>query len=778
MQNKMKQKTTTLLRTLCATLLLFGTTLSTRAEVIWSPTNQDLAIPSDDVVVISETIEVESGISVGEGGSLIILPGACLTTERTISVSEGGTVYVLGRLSAGESITNKGTIYIPTGVIGCGNIDAFREIVNTEGAIHCLKGRAHKIHSDDVVYGDIQDDLDVSTIYTFKKIDGVPADKAHGNEGYRDYYEAGLTFGDETVDLGQYFDLNLVSGSYEEIADLDDWKTRGEGVERYLEDYRAGKIDVLKAFAAELSVDEGTYGDYVDEIEESLHKNYIDQILTEGERAVALAYVTALYDEHPDDIDLEYFAALIAQASMDQLPDYIREANASTDLTRQKADAASDLDGKFSKLKKEFPDFCETYKDMVADVREACLARIDAAPSGYLLDEAVSLNEDDFDLLNGKASIVAELYELQTKIGDYDPESDVAAIVAATNWDDLFSIFWDVNKKYELVLQKLDSKTQLQELAVLYGYALSDEELQSIDDASDGDELQQAYDNLYMKIIGNMAFTIGSNFYPVVDAGNDQYAVLGGEVFFEDGLIYGNDRDVEVEYLTYARTFANTNWQPLYVPFSLSYDDWKDGYDVAAINNFHEYTDTDGEITSVELEVRFVTSGTLLPNHPYLIRAHEGSDEEQWFSLGARVLYSSAENSIDCSSVERTYTFAGSYKSMAGLKSMGAIFLSGGKLCMAADDDVTLKGQRWYLTVEDRNPQVIDDNASVRPVSYTIRVTGEGADDATAIGVITTPQPDATGAFVPAGLYNLQGQRVSDDYRGLVIENGRKVYRK
>ena len=225
MQNKMKQKATTLLRTLCATLLLFGTTLSTRAEVIWSPTNQDLAIPSDDVVVISETIEVESGISVGEGGSLIILPGACLTTGRTISVSEGGTVYVLGRLSAGESITNKGIIYIPTGVIGCGNIDAFREIVNTEGVIHCLKGRAHKIHSDDVVYGDIQDDLDVSTIYTFKKFDGVPADKAHGNEGYRDYYEAGLTFGDETIDLGQYFDLNLASGSYEEIADLDDWKT-------------------------------------------------------------------------------------------------------------------------------------------------------------------------------------------------------------------------------------------------------------------------------------------------------------------------------------------------------------------------------------------------------------------------------------------------------------------------------------------------------------------------------------------------------------------------
>ena len=43
------------------------------------------------------------------------------------------------------------------------------------------------------------------------------------------------------------------------------------------------------------------------------------------------------------------------------------------------------------------------------------------------------------------------------------------------------------------------------------------------------------------------------------------------------------------DQIKYTRTFNNTQWQALYVPFSMSYDDWKDHFEVARVNAFYEY---------------------------------------------------------------------------------------------------------------------------------------------------------------------------------------------
>ena len=81
----------------------------------------------------------------------------------------------------------------------------------------------------------------------------------------------------------------------------------------------------------------------------------------------------------------------------------------------------------------------------------------------------------------------------------------------------------------------------------------------------------------------------------------DHDVIVTGTVMrsnFEDGKAYANQVALEDVNLTYTRTFNNTKWQALYVPFSMSYDEWKDDYDVAKINNFHEYDDDeDGTVS-------------------------------------------------------------------------------------------------------------------------------------------------------------------------------------
>ncbi|MBR1788972.1 MAG: leucine-rich repeat domain-containing protein, partial [Bacteroidaceae bacterium] len=71
-----------------------------------------------------------------------------------------------------------------------------------------------------------------------------------------------------------------------------------------------------------------------------------------------------------------------------------------------------------------------------------------------------------------------------------------------------------------------------------------------------------------------------------------------------DGESYTHDMDTEYDELTYTRTFSNTDWQALYVPFPMKYDDWKSDFEVARINNLHQWDDDDnGTIDRTKLEV-------------------------------------------------------------------------------------------------------------------------------------------------------------------------------
>lgn len=236
---------------------------------------------------------------------------------------------------------------------------------------------------------------------------------------------------------------------------------------------------------------------------------------------------------------------------------------------------------------------------------------------------------------------------------------------------------------------------------------------------------------------------------------------------------YRNDYETFKKF-TYRRTFTEKQvgkWQALYVPFKLEYNDWKDGYDVAAINNFHEYFDENGNVVKRELEVCLVNGGRLHQNYPYLIRPKAAG--EMTLERENADVYGAYEWPYTCQSLKRHYNFTGTYHPINGLKEKGYIFLNDGMLCKAKNDEVTLKPQRWYLTIEDieyglwetDNTEGSDDSAVM---SMPIRVIGEG--EASGIEEIkitkTVLGPDGTQA---SEIYDINGCRMESMKSGVNI---------
>ena len=231
---------------------------------------------------------------------------------------------------------------------------------------------------------------------------------------------------------------------------------------------------------------------------------------------------------------------------------------------------------------------------------------------------------------------------------------------------------------------------------------------------------------------------------------------------------------VQCDKISYTRTFNNTNWQALYVPFSLSYDDWKDDFEVARINAFYEYdTDDDGMVDEVDLEIFKVQEGNgdLRPNYPYLIKAK--ATGEKTLTLTDATLYVTEENSIDCATVDTKYTFTGTYQKVNGMKTAGYYFMSGGSLKTASNDEVALGAFRWYMKAESRGSAFLE-----RPANINIRVVGEvDTNEATSIEGLES-EGDKTGS---KRVYGMDGRLVSINglqglKAGIYLMNGKKIW--
>ena len=231
------------------------------------------------------------------------------------------------------------------------------------------------------------------------------------------------------------------------------------------------------------------------------------------------------------------------------------------------------------------------------------------------------------------------------------------------------------------------------------------------------------------------------------------------EFVLNDGDAYTATLPQEYKKITYNRTFNNKGWQAWYVPFAVDYNILKDDFDVAEINDMHQFDDNnDGLLDRLELEIIRVTSGTLEANYPYLVRAKSIGSKS--IVVENTVLETAVDNTIDCSSVKTKYSFVGTLSGISGnvMYNNGYYALGGGKLVMAEDNTVYLKPLRWYMNIESRN--------NVKAVK-SIGISFEGE--------ITGVEDIVTENYDKAVYYDLSGRRVENPTRGIYIVNGRKV---
>ena len=229
-------------------------------------------------------------------------------------------------------------------------------------------------------------------------------------------------------------------------------------------------------------------------------------------------------------------------------------------------------------------------------------------------------------------------------------------------------------------------------------------------------------------------------------------------VIADNGGNYTNDVEAHVNTLTYNRIFGTTNYQALYVPFSMSYDDWKNDFYVYKIVNFHTY-DKDGDGTNEykELEIEMIKSGTLRPNHPYVIKAKTTGAKS--IIVRDATLYANDENSIECSSIEEAYKFTGTYSSINGLLDKGACVIAQGAVNSVLNNTTTLSPYRWYIQITDREGQIIQTTTNAKIV-----VIGEFADETTGVDEVTSASNDNAET-----IYSTNGVKVKELQKGINI---------
>lgn len=167
---------------------------------------------------------------------------------------------------------------------------------------------------------------------------------------------------------------------------------------------------------------------------------------------------------------------------------------------------------------------------------------------------------------------------------------------------------------------------------------------------------------------------------------------------FVDGTVYDAVKTDIHKSISYTRSFGNTEWQALYVPFSIDYDEWKDKVEIAEITNSWASNENSSTTKDIAMDYRLVDSGRTLPNTPYLIRAFE-QGTVTFLLLENPVTYPANINHIDMSTDYTRFFLQGTYSGVDGATMLSKQYLamSGGYMKYASDEGARLKPQRWYI---------------------------------------------------------------------------------
>ena len=254
---------------------------------------------------------------------------------------------------------------------------------------------------------------------------------------------------------------------------------------------------------------------------------------------------------------------------------------------------------------------------------------------------------------------------------------------------------------------------------------------------------------------------------------NDDASAFTVEAFtLNDATVYNSKAEFTVKELTYNRSFAHDKWQALYVPFELKCDQIPADYEVATINNFHEFEQKDGSFNTV-LEVKPVKNSITIPAlTPCLIRLKQAPEtaEAKTLQFTNVSFAAAADKKIDCASVTRYYQFLGTLNAKTGFDTTSDFVINEGELWKAGSD-TELNPQRWYLNASDRTGSEL--NPSVQLSRIAIHVIG--GDDTTGIDGIYVKTDTEDVSSSRQGIYDLQGRKLSEEpTSGIYIKDGKK----
>ena len=244
------------------------------------------------------------------------------------------------------------------------------------------------------------------------------------------------------------------------------------------------------------------------------------------------------------------------------------------------------------------------------------------------------------------------------------------------------------------------------------------------------------------------------------------------QMVLTDGEAYDSQAEFTAQQLSYTRSFAHDKWQAVYVPFELKCDQIPADYEVATINNFHEFEQKDGSFNTV-LEVKPVKNSITIPAlTPCLIRLKQAPEtaEAKTLQFTNVSFAAAADKKIDCASVTRYYQFLGTLNAKTGFDTTSDFVINEGELWKAGSD-TELNPQRWYLNASDRTGSEL--NPSVQLSRIAIHVIG--GDETTGIDGIYVKTDTEDVSSSRQGIYDLQGRKLSEEpTSGIYIKDGKK----
>ncbi len=199
-----------------------------------------------------------------------------------------------------------------------------------------------------------------------------------------------------------------------------------------------------------------------------------------------------------------------------------------------------------------------------------------------------------------------------------------------------------------------------------------------------------------------------------------------------------------------ARTFSSNAWNTLVLPFGMTAEQVAAtfGSDTRLANYIGTTLNTDGTYT-----LNFETTTTITANTPVFVYGAKNVDAEIIEDVNM------VAGTPTATPTDAAFAFTGSYKGLT--LEAGDWFISSDNKFYRAKGTEAMKATRAIF--RPTTPE-----AAAKGITMVVD------DETTAISGVTTG--NATGADAPA--YNVAGQRVTDNYRGLIIKGGRKYVNK